>query len=79
MIELDGDHFQDYGDEAVELTLDMYDEAGMPYYGGGHNKTEAQQPLIISHNGNTFGFLGCNGKEIGYAAASDTRPGAVFA
>lgn len=77
VVELDGDHFQDYGDEAVELTLDMYDEAGIPYYGGGHNKNEAQQPLIISHNGNTFGFLGCNGKEIGYAAASDTRPGAV--
>ena len=65
------------GDEAVALTLDMYDEAGMPYYGGGHNKDEAQQPLIISHNGNTFGFLGCNGKEIGYAVASETRPGAV--
>ena len=77
VVELDGDHFQDYGDEAVELTLDMYQEAGMPYYGGGHNKQEAQEPLIISHNGNDFGFIGCNGKEIGYAAASDTRPGAV--
>ena len=77
VIELDGDHFQDYGDDAVEYTLDIYDEAGLPYYGGGHNKTEAQQPFIIEHNGNTFGFLGCNGKEIGYAAASDTRPGAV--
>ena len=77
VVELDGDHFQDYGDESVYLTLDMYDEAGMQYYGGGHNKDEAQQPLIVKHNGNTFGFIGCNGKEIGYAAASDTRPGAV--
>ncbi len=77
VLELDGDHFQDFGDDAVLYTLDMYDDAGIPYYGGGHNKTEAQQPLIISHNGNTFAFLGCNGKEIGYAAASDTRPGAV--
>ena len=77
VVELDGDHFQDYGDEAVELTLDLYDEAKIPYYGGGHNRDEAQQPLIISHNGNTFGFLGCNGKEIGYAVASETRPGAV--
>lgn len=77
IVELDGDHFQDYGDDAVEFTLDIYQDAGIPYYGGGHNKTEAQKPLIISHNGNTFGFIGCNGKEIGYAAASDTRPGAV--
>ena len=77
VLELDGDHFQDHGDEPVLMTLDMYDEAGIPYYGGGHNKQEAQQPLLITHNGNRFAFLGCNGKEIGYAAASDTRPGAV--
>ena len=77
VIELDGDHFGDYGDEAVELTLDMYDDAGMPYYGGGHDLNEGQQPYIVSHNGNTFGFLGCNAKEPGYATASDTRPGAV--
>ena len=77
VIELAGDHFQDYGDEAVLYTLDMYDEAGLPYYGGGHNRTEAREPVIIEHNGNKFGFLGCNAKEKGYAAASDTRPGAV--
>ncbi|MBR6090018.1 MAG: CapA family protein, partial [Anaerolineaceae bacterium] len=77
VLELDGDHFQDYGDDAVYLTLDMYNEANMPYYGGGHNKEEAQKPLLITHNGNRFAFLGCNAKEIGYAVASDTRPGAV--
>lgn len=77
VLELDGDHFQDHGVDPVLLTLDIYDDAGIPYYGGGHNKQEAQQPLLISHNGNRFAFLGCNGKEIGYAAASDTRPGAV--
>ena len=77
VLELDGDHFQDHGDEPVLMTLDMYDEAGIPYYGGGHNRREAQEPLLIAHNGNRFAFLGCNGKEIGYAAASDTRPGAV--
>ena len=77
VLELDGDHFQDHGDDPVYYTLDIYDEAGIPYYGGGHNKQEAQEPLLIEHNGNRFAFLGCNAKEIGYAAASDTRPGAV--
>lgn len=77
VVELDGDHFQDYGDDAVTLTLSMYKDAGIPYYGGGANKNEAQEPLIITHNGNRFGFIGCNGKEAGYAVASDTRPGAV--
>ena len=77
VLELDGDHFGDHGDEPVYVTLDIYDEAGIPYYGGGHNRQEAQQPLLIDHNGNRFAFLGCNGKELGYATASDTRPGAV--
>lgn len=77
VLELDGDHFGDHGDEPVYQTLDIYDEAGIPYYGGGHNKQEAQQPLLMSHNGNRFAFLGCNGKELGYATASDERPGAV--
>ena len=77
ILELDGDHFNDHGEEAMLYTLDMYDEAGIPYYGGGHNKQEAQQPLVITHNGNRFAFLGCNGKEIGYATASDDHAGAV--
>ena len=77
VVELDGDHFQDYGDEAVLYTLDLYKKYGIPYYGGGSNKQEAQEPLTLEHNGNKFAFIGCNGKDIGYAAASDSRPGAV--
>ena len=77
VVELDGDHLQDYGDDAVLHTLKMYQEEGIPYYGGGVNKEEAQKPLILSHNGNKFAFIGCNGKEIGYAAASETRPGTI--
>ncbi len=77
VIELAGDHFQDYGDSAVYYTLDLYDDAGIPYYGGGRTLEEAQKPLLIEHNGNKFAFLGCNAKEIGYAVASETRPGAA--
>lgn len=77
IVELDGDHFQDYGDEAMYYTLDLYKEAGIPYYGGGINIEEAAQPLLITHNGNQFAFIGCNAKEIGYSSASATRPGAI--
>lgn len=77
VVELDGDHFQDYGDEAVLYTLDLYKQNNIPYYGGGSNIREAQKPLIMEHNGNRFAFIGCNGKDIGYAAASESRPGAV--
>lgn len=77
IVELDGDHFQDFGDEAIFFTLDLYREAGIQYYGGGKNKAEAIEPLLLEHNGNRFAFIGCNAKEIGYTSASDTRPGAV--
>lgn len=77
IVELDGDHLQDYGDSATSYTLDMYDEAGIPYYGGGRNLEDAQKPLLIEHNGNKLAFIGCNAKEIGYAVASETRPGAA--
>lgn len=77
IVELDGDHFQDYGDEAMYYTLDLYKEAGIPYYGGGINSEEAAQPLLMTHNGNQFAFIGCNAKEIGYSSASETRPGAI--
>jgi hypothetical protein len=76
VIELSGDHFHDYGDEAILFTLEMYRERGWPYYGGGANIEEARRPLIMEHNGNRIAFLGCNGKPSWYAQASETKPGA---
>jgi hypothetical protein len=76
VIELSGDHFHDYGDEAILFTLEMYKERGWPYYGGGANIEEARRPLIMEHNGNRIAFLGCNGKPSWYAQASETKPGA---
>lgn len=76
VIELTGDHFQDWGDEAVLHTLDLYNQRDWLIYGGGENLEKARQPLLLEHNGNRLAFLGCNGKEAGYALASETRPGA---
>jgi poly-gamma-glutamate synthesis protein (capsule biosynthesis protein) len=78
VVELSGDHFQDWGDEAVHFTLDLYRERGWKYYGGGENLADGQKPLLMEHNGNRFAFLGCNAKGRGYASASETQPGAVF-
>ena len=76
IVELDGDHFQDWGPEAVLYTMDLYDEMGWKTYGGGRNLEEARKPLLITHNGNKLAFLGCNAKDIGYAGASENQPGA---
>jgi poly-gamma-glutamate synthesis protein (capsule biosynthesis protein) len=59
-------------------TLQLYDEYGIPYYGGGMNAKQARQALLLEHNGNRIAFIGCNAKGEKYATASDTQPGAVL-
>lgn len=77
IVELSGDHFRDWGDEAMLYTIEMYKERGWKYYGGGVNLEDGRKPLLIEHNGNRIAFLGCNAKDPGYAGATAERPGAV--
>ena len=77
VIELTGDHFQDWGPEAVLFTLDLYKQEGWKTYGGGANIDEARQPALFEHNGNKIAFIGCNAKPKGYATVSDKTPGAL--
>jgi hypothetical protein len=84
IVELTGDHFADWGDQAMQYTLDMYAERGWPVYGGGLNAEQARQPLLLERNGNKLAFIGCN---IGWpvrkdqiplsALATDDHPGAA--
>jgi len=76
VVELTGDHFRDWGPEAMLHTLEMYNTEGWSYYGGGKNIDDAKAPLKLEHNGNKIAFLGCNAKAPGYATASETNPGA---
>lgn len=76
VVELTGDHFRDWGPEAMLHTLEIYDDAGMAYFGGGKDITEAKAPLKLEHNGNKIAFIGCNAKAPGYATASENNPGA---
>lgn len=78
VVDLTGDHFADFGAEAMHETLDMYDEHKIPYFGGGRDINDATQPVKFEVNGNKIAFLGCNGKEPGYARVSETNPGAYL-
>ncbi len=78
VIELTGDHFADWGAQAMLYTLDLYDQRGWPYYGGGENFNEGCKPVIIEHNGNKIAFIGCNAKGGGFATANASNPGAVY-
>ena len=77
IVELTGDHFADWGAEAMYYTLDLYDQLGWPYYGGGANFKEGRQAAIIEDHGNKLAFIGCNAKGGGFATASASNPGAV--
>ncbi len=77
VVELTGDHFRDWGPEAMLNTIAMYDERGWQYYGGGKNLEDAISPALFEVNGNKIAFIGCNGKLSGYATAKQDNPGAL--
>jgi hypothetical protein len=78
IVELTGDHFADWGPEAMYYTLELYKDHGLPYYGGGIDWEEGSRAVTMEHNGNRLAFIGCNGKGRGYATASVDNPGAVW-
>lgn len=78
VIELTGNHFADYGPIAMQQTLDIYKQAGLPYFAGGMNDVEAKQPLLMENHGNKIAFIGCNRPDTGFiATAAGDRPGAA--
>ncbi|MBN1148344.1 MAG: CapA family protein [Anaerolineales bacterium] len=77
IVELTGDHFQDWGVEAMKLTLKLYKERDWLYFGGGANLAEARRAIRVEHNGNRLAFIGCNAKGGSYAQASASHPGAA--
>ena len=77
VMDLSGDHFKDWGVDAMNHTLDLYEERGWQTYGGGRNIEAARQPAKFEVNGNKIAFIGCNAKEIGYSTAAKDTPGAI--
>ena len=77
VVELTGDHFSDWGTEAMFHTLDLYQARGWRYYGGGANLAEGRKALLLEDHGNRIAFIGCNEKGGSFAQASETNPGAA--
>lgn len=77
IVELTGNHNNDYGYDAYRETLRFYRDQGIQTVGGGETPEQARQPLIIEHNGNTVAMVACNWAGPYYALASDQRPGAA--
>jgi len=77
VVELTGNHLLDWGLEAMKLSLRMYDERSIPYFGGGWNLAQAQTPLTLTHGVHTFGFVGCNPAGPASDWATEDLPGAA--
>lgn len=60
VVELTGNHVNDWGADNFLHTLDLYEEAGMATFGGGRDLTDAWEPALFEHNGNKIAFVGCN-------------------
>ena len=76
IVELTGDHFEDYGEEGMLYTLELYAEEGWPVYGGGKDIYDASAPVKLEVNGNKIAFIGCNAKSPNFAQADETSAGA---
>jgi Bacterial capsule synthesis protein PGA_cap len=77
VVELTGDHFQDWGTEAMLHTLDLYRERGWLYYGGGADLADGRKALLIENQANRIAFIGCNAKGGSFAQAGEATPGAA--
>lgn len=77
IVELTGNHNNDYGYDAYRETLKYYRDNNIRTVGGGDSLQEAKQPLIFEHNGNTIAWVACNWAGPYYAVATDARPGAA--
>ena len=60
VLELTGNHLNDYGSQWFDYTLDVYDKEGIAYFGGGRNLEDSQKPATFDIEGYKFAFLGAN-------------------
>lgn len=75
IVELSGNHNNDWGRAAFDFSLDLYHQRGWTYFAGGANLAEANKPARIEHNGNRLAFIGCNPVGPTGVWATDTQPG----
>lgn len=60
LIELTGNHNNDWGRSANTNTINLYKESNIAYFGGGLDLEDARKPYITEVKGTKLGFLGYN-------------------
>ncbi len=77
IIELTGNHNNDFGSRWNTESIGQMERAGMKYFGGGKNRDDAEKVLYVTVKGFTVAFVGFNELGPEYAFASDTKAGAA--
>ncbi len=80
IVGLANNHAYDYGEEAFLTTLDVLEEAGIPYVGAGRNIQEASSPVIIEVNGVKVAYVAASCAEytIYTPEAGEDTPGIMW-
>lgn len=76
VVELTGNHNNDWGYEANAQTIQWLREQGFLTVGGGLNAIEATQTLTLTHHGNRIAWIACNWTGPEFAFATESLPGA---
>ncbi len=71
-------HSGDFGKEAFLDQLTLLKKADLPYFGGGANRQEAYQPLILNRHGLRIALLGFNRFPPKSFAAGEHEPGTAW-
>ena len=76
-VTLANNHVYDYGKEALLDTFAVLQEAGIPYFGAGHDLEEAMTPLYLEAGGKTIALVGASRAEKNRMTpqATETEPG----
>jgi poly-gamma-glutamate synthesis protein (capsule biosynthesis protein) len=77
VVELTGNHVNDWGPQNLVHSIELYEAAGIKLFGGGRNLAEAWEPAIFEHNGNRIAFVGCNPVGPAGAWATADRAGSL--
>jgi poly-gamma-glutamate synthesis protein (capsule biosynthesis protein) len=75
LVELTGNHINDWGSQALLESLDHLQQGGWMTFGGGKDLESSFQPALIEHHGNRFAFLGCNSAGPSRVWATEDSPG----
>jgi len=77
IVQLSNNHVYDYGKQALLDTFDTLDNAGIDYFGAGHNLEEAMAPVYYTLDDKVVAFVGASRAEKYKMTpqATETEPG----